>query len=217
MIASDFEYRHQTLIHQSVVAVALVTYLFDREDIVWRFVKDSAAPRPLERALFIAATIAIAVGAWILTWSRANGNPESSARVGSYRFPRRSQSLGDLLYALGLATLFPLSGFVILVGGEIFRVYRLNEYANHSSQSVEWQPSRAPTPVARTHENDSVPRWAKAFRKEAVKWGVFLTMIVFVITLTDRLAEYLIAASFLVGILLNAPVFSFLSNTKASR
>jgi hypothetical protein len=42
-------------------------------------------------------------------------------------------------------------------------------------------------------------------------------MIVFVITLTDRLAEYLIAASFLVGLLLNAPAFNRSSTIKRSR
>jgi hypothetical protein len=38
--------------------------------------------------------------------------------------------------------------------------------------------------------------------------GLFLTMVVFVITLKDRLAEVLAAASFLIGLLLNAPIFS---------
>jgi hypothetical protein len=33
-------------------------------------------------------------------------------------------------------------------------------------------------------------------------------MVAFVITLKDRLAEVLAAASFLIGLLLNAPIFS---------
>jgi hypothetical protein len=48
----------------------------------------------------------------------------------------------------------------------------------------------------------------KAFRQEAVKWGLFLTTVVFVITLKDRLAEVLAVACFLIGLLLNAPIFS---------
>jgi hypothetical protein len=38
--------------------------------------------------------------------------------------------------------------------------------------------------------------------------GIFLTMVVFVITLKDRPAEVLAAASFLIGLLVNAPMFS---------
>jgi hypothetical protein len=52
MKATDFEIRHQTLVHQFIVAAALLTYFVDREYIVWRFVKDSSAPRGLERFCF---------------------------------------------------------------------------------------------------------------------------------------------------------------------
>ena len=45
MKATDFEYRHQTLVQQFIVAAAFLTYLVEGEDIVWRFVKDSPAPR----------------------------------------------------------------------------------------------------------------------------------------------------------------------------
>jgi hypothetical protein len=59
--------------------------------------------------------------------------------------------------------------------------------------------------------------WGSAFRIEAVKWGILITMIVFVITLRDRVAEYLAAASFLIGALLNAPFFNrSLGNDKSS-
>jgi hypothetical protein len=206
MIASELEYRHQTLIHQLIVAAALLTYLVDRDDIVWRFVKDTSAPRTFERALFIVATIAIALGVGFLTWARAYAKPETSTRVASHRPSHRQMFIGDILYALGLATLFPLSGSIILVGGEILRVCRLREYANHPSQRIQQQPS--PTPVVHAHENKPGPDWGKAFQKEAVKWGILLTMIVFVITLTDKIAEYMIAASFLVGLLLNVPLLS---------
>jgi hypothetical protein len=216
MIASDFEFRHQTLIHQLIVAAALLTYLFDRDDIVWHFVKDTSTPRLLERAVFIAATIAIAVGAGILTWARAHGKQQRSTHVESSYTPHRLLFLGDLFYVLGLATLFPLPGLIILVGGEALRIYRQIEHADQQGRSFARQPLPASSPVAPAHENELGPRWGKAFQKEAVKWGILLTMIVFVITLTDRLAEYMIAASFVVGSLLNAPFFSHSSTTDES-
>ena len=33
--ATDFEYRHQTLLHLFVVGVAFLAYAFQRDDIVW--------------------------------------------------------------------------------------------------------------------------------------------------------------------------------------
>jgi len=173
MKATDFEYRHQTLVHQLIVGAAFLTYLLDRDDVVWRFVKDTAAPHQLERLAFIIATLFIAVGAAICTWA------------GAYC---RSQPgyLGDLFYSIGLASLVPLAGVVILVAGDVLRVLRLSLRAENHTQEIH-----------RT--------WSRAFRQEAVKWGILLTMIVFAITLDDRQAEILAAASFLVGTLLNPP------------
>jgi hypothetical protein len=57
MKATDFEDRHQTLLHQFLVAAAFLTYLIDRDDVVWRFVKDRTASRELERTLFASLTI----------------------------------------------------------------------------------------------------------------------------------------------------------------
>ena len=70
MKATGFEYRHQTLTHQLVVLAAFLTYLIDRDDIVWRFVRDTSTPHRWERALFILATILIAAGAALSTWAR---------------------------------------------------------------------------------------------------------------------------------------------------
>ena len=53
MQATEFEYRHQALVHQFIVGAAFLTYFVDRDDIIWRFVKDSAALHRLERSFFI--------------------------------------------------------------------------------------------------------------------------------------------------------------------
>jgi hypothetical protein len=49
--------------------------------------------------------------------------------------------------------------------------------------------------------------WRMALRKQAAKWGLAMTMIVFTLTLRDRIAEILAAASFLAWVLLNIPDF----------
>lgn len=177
MQATDFEYHHQTFVHQLIVGAAFLTYLLERDDVVWRFVKDTAAPHHLERLAFIVATLFIAAGAAICTRARAYGRS-------------RPRYLGDVCYSIGLASLAPLAGFVILVAGETLRVMRLRRRVGGHNPAEDLHPT-----------------WSKALRLEAVKWGLLLTMVVFVITLVDRHAEILAAASFLVGAFLNAPLF----------
>jgi hypothetical protein len=125
----------------------------------------------------------------------------------SYRHLHRSRYFGDLLYAIGLASLFPLWGFIILVAGETLRVLRLIQREDPRARNLllHMLPTALPLipPAQEFHSG-----WGKAFRQETVKWGLFLTMVVFVITLKDRLAEVLAVASFLIGLLLNAPIFS---------
>jgi len=198
MKATEFEYRHQRLVHQLIVGASVLIYLIDRDDVVWRFVKGSATPHRLERFVFIVATLFIAVGAGICTWTRA--------RRPSYRSIDQ-RYLGHLCYAIGLASLVPLAGFVILVGGEALRILRLilrnHDRARNSRQHALPEPAELVPPVV----EEIHFRWGKAVQQEAVKWGILVTMIVFVITLEDRHADVLAAASFLLGNLLNIRMF----------
>jgi hypothetical protein len=171
MMATNFEYRHQRLVHQFIVGAAFLSYLIDRDDIVWRFVRNGSTPRLWERSLFIVATILIAVGAGLCTGARALPRPGPQYR-------------GEFLYAIGLGSLMPLSGFIILVAGESLRILRLMRRQTDDQEKFD-------------------SSWGKAFRNEATKWGILVTMIVFAITLKDRVAEVLAAASFLVGLLFN--------------
>jgi hypothetical protein len=185
MKATNFEYRHQTLAHQLIVLLAFLTYLIDPDDIVWRFVRDTSSPRLWERALFILATTLIAAGAALSTWARAI--PTTRPILPRSRI--RPCYLGELLYAIGLGSLLPLPGFVILVAGESLRIFRLIRRENGQSPHLP------------------ASTWGRAFRKEAIKWGILVSMIAFVITLKDRVADVLVASSFLVGLLINLPFF----------
>jgi hypothetical protein len=205
MKATDFEYRHQKLVHQFIVAAAFLTYLIDREDVVWRFVKGSTAPRELERSVFTFATLLIVVGAGICTWALGHHRPESTTGVEPYREPPYPGFFGEFLYSMGLGSLAPLSGFVILVGGEALRLFRLfRRVDDEHGQHFQAHPSTTSIPLASAAATETNSSWGKAFQQEAAKWGIFLTMMIFVITLKDRLAEILAASSFLVGVLLNA-------------
>jgi hypothetical protein len=192
MNATEFELRHQKLLHQLLVAAAFLSYLYDPEDTVWRLVKTSSSPHQLERVLFLVATLGVCAGAILCTWSRAHRKSESRAIVERGGQIDGTQGLGEILYAIGLGSFFPVSGFLTLVLGDTVRVLRLI-----------LRPHDPPL----SHHRSEVPHsvWGTAFRVEAVKWGILITMVVFVVTLTDRVAEYMAGASFLVGFLLNLP------------
>ena len=49
-----------------------------------------------------------------------------------------------------------------------------------------------------------LPLWPNAVFREAMKWLLVITMIVFVVTTSDRAAEYLAAASVVLGTAIRA-------------
>lgn len=195
IIASEFEIRHAKLIRRVIVLAAWATYLVDREDVVWRFTRRYPNRFLLEHSAFGFATLFIGTAAVLST--RTGAAQAASERgtltgpiEGKNPFPRE-QLLGELLYAIGLASLVPLLGSVLLVVGECVRVLRLGLFrkATKASHRPPIQPGQL----------------GKAIGPQTVKWGIFLTMIVFAVTLIDRVADYGILASILLGAVLNLP------------
>jgi hypothetical protein len=167
------------------------TYLFQRDDIVWQFVKDLPHNRLWERSCFAVATLFIGTAAALCTWQRAFSP--------SNRPPRYAKHLGDILYAVGLGSLAPLFGFLILVIGQILLTLRLMNSEAPSEMSSTRKQLSPPS------EQSFAPNWPQAARHEIGKWAIFLTMIVFTITLIDRVAEVLALARFLVWLVFNFP------------
>ncbi len=136
MKATDFEYRRQLLLHELIVGTAVLTYLFDRDDIVWRFIKADGRVLFLEHCLFAVTTLLFGVSACLCTWARAYAAGEdairstSGANRGSLGSFYRLRLIGDFVYALALATLLPLSGFFILTVCEAIRLMRLGWRGN---------------------------------------------------------------------------------------
>jgi hypothetical protein len=174
-------------VRHALIAVAVATYLFDPEDAVWRFVRDSPVNRLLERGFFLAATLLIGVGAVLCTRASASvqtDSPPSRSLVRQHYF-------GEFFYAAGFASLLPLLGFVLLVCGEGVRLLRL----------------MASDPIGRPKALQASTGWFPAFREQSAKWGIFVSMIVFTITLTDRLIEILACLSGALWAVLNLPAF----------
>lgn len=195
MTATQFEYRHPVLIHRLLVAAAFSTYFVQRDDMVWQFVKTTGEHAVVfERILFTIATLM--VGAAAIACTRFGGVQQVSRGhpipMGAENRPRRPYA-SELLYAAGLGSLAPVSGFVILVAGETLRVFRWNG-RNRELSSAGLLPTTA---VKRDRG-----RWHE-LRGIFAKWGIFFTMIVFTITLKDRVAEVLASVVFLIAIVLD--------------
>ena len=213
MRATDFEYRHQTLVHLLVVGLAFLAYAFQRDDIVWALVKHHTADRTLvERMVFGVGALEVLGSAALRTWAHARRFSAReielpwSAREEMYRRLQDLIYAGRLLFALGIGLLAPISGAVILWAGEIFLVLRLFVRNRDRTRRAAchfpfpslraWLPAQPPS-----------SKWMHAMRKEASKWGLAVMMIVFTLTLRDRLAEILAGASFLLWLCWNRSDF----------
>ncbi len=169
-----------------------------------------------ERFFFLLATILILLGAALCTWARATktaaGPDASNAREGLARFIRYPKHLGDMLFSIGIASLAPLSGALLLVGGEAIRLIlilrkesSIRDAARGNASSSLAEP--ASLSLIPDQSRLTTPAWGRAFRHEAVRWGIFLTMVVFTATLVDGLAEMLAGLCLLATALLNLPFF----------
>jgi hypothetical protein len=192
--ASGFELRHPWLLHNGLLLASLLTYGIDRKDVVWRFIEAAPHVRLLEHLSFGAAAVLIALAMWLS--SRAAFRDLDSSGNGS----TRSRRLGGVLYALALGTLFPLPGFLFFVLGEFVRISRFESAGSPRGESPRHLvEGRKPMPP----DSGQVPGfpWKSVIFPQVAACCAFLSMAVFSITLADRVAEYLFAATALVSVL----------------
>jgi hypothetical protein len=215
MKATDFEYRHQTLLHLFVVGLAFLTYAFQRDDIVWVLVKHHTIYRTLlERIVFGIGAFEVLCSAAFQTWAHTYlfevAGVEMPSPVRNRIYPRLEDLIyvGRLLFALGIGLLAPISGTVILLLGEGSLVARLL-VRNSDTTSLEALRRDGIFPSLRglLPAQGVSAKWRYALRKEASKWGLAITMIAFTLTLRDRLAEILAGASSLLWLALNLSDF----------
>jgi hypothetical protein len=187
--ASAFEVRHPWLLHNALLLAALLTYCIDREDVVWRFIKASPHARLLEHVSFGAAAVFVALGIWF------------NARACFHDFnSRRSRRLGGLLYAVGIGTLFPWSGFLLFVTGEFVRIDRYESANSQRTESPQDRPERRKPKHLNPNPAPQL-QWKSVLVHQAAAFCAFLSMAIFSVTLMDRQAEYLFAITGLVSAL----------------
>jgi hypothetical protein len=179
MHATDFEYRHQTLLHLLVVGLGVSTYFLSPDDIVWALVRHHSNSAFLEQVAFGVGTLVLLGCAVLETWARAYPQPVILL-------------LSRLLFALVVGLLVPLSGTIILIVGEALLVFRLFVRGQEAASVDRSRP-----------HGSAVPRWGEAFRQAVSKWGLAATMILFTLTLKDTVAEIGASISLVVWLALN--------------
>jgi protein-S-isoprenylcysteine O-methyltransferase Ste14 len=209
--ATEFEFRHRSILNLIHFWIAFQLYSVDRINIVWAFVHWNN-PRGdfIARIVFGLAALLLGLAATVRTWAAAYLrsevvhatalHTETLVADGPYRYVRNPLYLGTFLMSVGWGLLASRSGFVVLAVGAAVRILRLigREEAELEKQQGERfrefcrrVPKIVPSLGARIPAAGLKPRWGQAFRGEAFMWGFFLTMVAFTLTLEDRVAKVL--------------------------
>ncbi|SPE29692.1 membrane hypothetical protein [Candidatus Sulfopaludibacter sp. SbA3] len=183
MKATTFEYRHQTLLHMLLVGLASLSYLRNRVDIVWAIVRHHSDSSSWERLVFGFGALLLLASAALETWANAPSHD-------GYR--QQQMRVARILLVLAVGLLLPLPGTIVLLAGETILILRLFLRGEVGPADLPFQP--CPTRVS----------LRSAFRIAASKWGLAASMIVFVCTLQDRIAEIGAACSVVLWLALNA-------------
>jgi protein-S-isoprenylcysteine O-methyltransferase Ste14 len=213
--ATEFEFRHRSLLNLIHFWIAFQLYSVDHINIVWAFVHWNN-PRGdfIARMVFGFGTLLVGLASAVRTWAAAYLrsdvvhdavlHAETLVADGPYRHVRNPLYLGTFLMSVGLGLLASRLGFVVLAVGATIRILRLigREEAELEKQQGESfrefcrrVPRLFPSLRPRVPAAGLMAQWGQAFRGEALMWGLFLAMAAFTITLQDRAAEILVGAT----------------------
>lgn len=185
------ELRRPYLMHGLVLLVGWGTYLLDPDDVLWRFIRHSPHSRLLEHLGFGCAAAAIGLGILLGCWRTDRDYSAEGWTSGSIR----RRCVGEILHGIGLASLVPVAGFVVIVCGETIRSVR---YARLKMRIAREHGSGLPggLPV----EAPGGPAWKWLVLSQAGMWCAFVSMAIFSIILIDHAADRMFGITMLVSI-----------------
>lgn len=191
MRATAFEYKYQALLHLLLVGLASLSYVIDPTDVVWAAVRHHHDSGSWERLVFGVGTVLLFVSACLETW--ANAHTQAPVDRVASQSQQKQLHLARVLLVLTIGLLLPLPGTILLLAGEMILLARLFRHKDESAV------------VASVGSRSGGTRWRSGFRIASSKWGLTASMIAFVWTLQDRVAEVGAACSVAVWLLLNVP------------
>jgi hypothetical protein len=210
-----FAIRHPFPIHGLLVVLCWLTYLKDPEDVVWRFVKVSSSPRILEHLAFGVAAVFLGVAVILGAWP--SGNTTYCERRDTRSIRRRC--IGEILHGIGISSLLPISGCILLVCGEVIRSthyallkIRLTAHLKNSSGSMRIH-TQPPVNLETGDQTTSslAFAWSRIIVIHVAEICAFLSMLAFSISLRDRLADVLFSGTALIFV-----ISRFIASTEPS-
>ena len=221
--ASNFEFRYRFWIFGALFWLAFASYSLDQQnsgaalvDWLTRAHQGNASDFAY-RAVFAAGALFCVAAALLRTWATAYLNAavmvdqhlHTSRLVadGPYRYVRNPLYLGNILLAIGFATMTSRLGFVILVGGMILFDYRLilrEEAEIGSSQGESYRgycaavPRLLPSLRPRVPAAGGVPNWRDGFLGEAFMWVLAASVVAFALTLKQKIFFVVLGSAFVV-------------------
>ncbi len=221
--ASNFEFKFRFWIFGALFWVAFASYSLDPQNSgaalaewIGRLRGVPATDANYRLIFAIAALFCIAAAA-LRTWGTAYLNPEVmvDARLhttrlvadGPYRYVRNPLYLGNILLAIGFGLMSSRIGFVVLVLGMILFDYRLilrEEAGILASQGESYRaycaavPRLLPALRSRVPEAGATPSWGAGMLGEAFMWILALSVVVFAITLKQRIFFVVLGSAFVV-------------------
>jgi protein-S-isoprenylcysteine O-methyltransferase Ste14 len=215
MKATEFEFRHRSLLNLIHFWIAFQAYSIDRTNVVWAFVPwNNPRGDLVARIIFGFGALLVGAAAAIRTWAAAylrtdvvhdtKLHTETLVADGPYRYVRNPLYLGTFLLSIGLGLLASRLGFAILAVGAAIRILRLigreeaeleKERGESFREFCRCVPRLLPSWRPRVPASGLKPQWGQAFGGEAFMWGFFVTMVAFTITLQDRVGEILAGAT----------------------
>ena len=173
--------RLSVILRAALLLLGVSTYLISRDDVVWHFIKASPHARVLEHVFFGLATALLGLALLLKVISSAHQeDPESRDRS------RITAIVANFLQAIGIGSLLPLPGFLLLTLGDLAISLLLD-----SRQPIAEGPAIEPL-----HGS----RWAGALARHIGLCLAFFSMAVFSIVLIDRVADVLFAITALISI-----------------
>jgi hypothetical protein len=176
------------VIRAALLVAGLSTYLISADDVVWRFIKTRPHARLFEHLSFgIAAAV---LGIALLLKIRAS---RDASRQRTQDLPRAKAVVPNLLQAIGIGSLLPLPGFLLVVFGEIGLGLLLGR-----QRLGREQPGAAPG-FRRNRRLSETFNWGDAVITHIGLCSAFISMIVFSVVLIDRVADVLFAITAVVS------------------
>jgi hypothetical protein len=206
MQATDFEFRYRFFIIGACYWVPFWLYQVDKQNAgaamgKWIAGHTSLGGDPSIRLVFAVGALLCVATALLRTWASSylqsnvvhdtKLHSESLVADGPYRFVRNPLYFGNMLLALGVGVMASRLGFVVMVLGNLFVLYRLirrEETQLLASQGESFRrylnavPRLVPSLSPRVPASGGRPRWPQAILGETFMWTFAAAATVFAIT-----------------------------------